>query len=155
MKRLSTRAGIATATLLLATATTAFGNPPLEMSWNTVNGGGGWSINGNIARAGRSDNPMPGTCHPAISRCSVASGTVPLPAQSDCDSDEDDHGGLTDGSGSQCPVDLDGDGFVTGVDFHLFVQAFEAGDFACDYDQDSFVTGVDFDLFVQEFEAGC
>lgn len=156
MKYFSTRTGIAAATLLLGTATTAFGQAPLEMSWNTINGGGGWSISGNIALGGTIGQPDAGY----MSAGNVEMfggfwyGAAFLP-QGDCDTDEDDHDGLTDGAGSQCPVDLDADGFVTGIDFDLFVQAFEAGDFASDYDQDGFVTGVDFDLFVQEFEAGC
>lgn len=54
-----------------------------------------------------------------------------------------------------CAPDFDGDGFLTGKDFDLFVQAYEAGDTRADYDADGFITGVDFDLFVQEFEAGC
>lgn len=54
-----------------------------------------------------------------------------------------------------CAVDFDGDGFVTGVDFDLYVAAFESGDIAADFDRDGFITGVDFDLFVQAFEAGC
>ena len=55
----------------------------------------------------------------------------------------------------QCLVDFDGDGFVTGLDFDLFVQAFEAGEATSDFDGDGFITGVDFDLFVQAFEYGC
>lgn len=54
-----------------------------------------------------------------------------------------------------CEADFDGDGFVTGTDFDLFVQAFEAGDDAADFDEDGFITGLDFDLYVQAFEAGC
>jgi hypothetical protein len=54
-----------------------------------------------------------------------------------------------------CPSDFDEDGFVTGVDFDLYVQAFEAGDMSADFDGDGFITGIDFDLFVQAFEAGC
>jgi hypothetical protein len=54
-----------------------------------------------------------------------------------------------------CPADFDGDGFVTGIDFDLFVQAFEAGDMSSDFDGDGFITGIDFDLYVQAFEAGC
>jgi len=56
---------------------------------------------------------------------------------------------------TSCLADFDGDGFVTGVDFDLFVGAFEQGDMAADFDLDGFVTGADFDLFVQAFEAGC
>lgn len=54
-----------------------------------------------------------------------------------------------------CPADFDGDGFLTGVDFDLFVAAFESGDMAADFDGDGFLTGVDFDLFVGSFESGC
>ena len=54
-----------------------------------------------------------------------------------------------------CPADFDGDGFLSGVDFDLYVQAFEAGDMAADFDQDGFLTGADFDLYVQAYEAGC
>lgn len=52
-------------------------------------------------------------------------------------------------------ADFDGDGFLTGIDFDLFVMAFEAGIDAADYDRDGFTTGIDFDLFVADFEAGC
>jgi hypothetical protein len=54
-----------------------------------------------------------------------------------------------------CPADWDGDGFLSGPDYDLFVQEFEAGDPDTDFDCDGFPTGVDFDLFVQSFEAGC
>ena len=54
-----------------------------------------------------------------------------------------------------CAADFDGDGFISGVDYDLYVQAFEAGDVSADFDGDGFITGVDFDLFVQAFEAGC
>jgi hypothetical protein len=54
-----------------------------------------------------------------------------------------------------CPADFDGDGFVTGVDFDLYVQAFESGDASADFDHDGFVTGVDFDEYVVAFGTGC
>lgn len=54
-----------------------------------------------------------------------------------------------------CPVDFDGDGFVTSADFDLFVQAFETGDAWSDFDGDGFITGVDFDSYVVAYEAGC
>lgn len=54
-----------------------------------------------------------------------------------------------------CGADFDRDGFVTGVDFDLFVAAFEAGETSADFDSDGFLTGVDFDRYVQAFEAGC
>jgi hypothetical protein len=54
-----------------------------------------------------------------------------------------------------CPADFDHDGFITGADFDLFVQAFESGEMTADFDGDGFLTGQDFDLYVQAFEAGC
>ena len=54
-----------------------------------------------------------------------------------------------------CRADFDDSGYVDGMDYDYFVQAFEAGDLAADFDGDGFLTGVDFDLFVVAFEAGC
>ena len=54
-----------------------------------------------------------------------------------------------------CPADFDGDGFINGLDFDLYVQAFEGGDAGADFDGDGFITGLDFDFYVQAFEAGC
>jgi hypothetical protein len=54
-----------------------------------------------------------------------------------------------------CPADYDGDGFVTGLDYDLFVQAFEAGETTADFDEDGFITGQDFDLYVAAYEEGC
>ena len=54
-----------------------------------------------------------------------------------------------------CASDFDCDGFVTGVDYDFYVQAFEAGDMRSDFDGDSFLTGIDFDLYVVAFETGC
>jgi hypothetical protein len=56
---------------------------------------------------------------------------------------------------TSCPADFNGDGFITGEDFDLFVQAFEAGDMRSDFNGDGFLTGEDFDQFVRAFEAGC
>lgn len=54
-----------------------------------------------------------------------------------------------------CPADWDRDGFASGPDFDLYVQAFESGSRLADFDGDCFVTGADFDAFVQAFESGC
>ena len=56
---------------------------------------------------------------------------------------------------SLCAADFDGDGFVSGIDFDLYVGAFEGGDMASDFDGDGFITGIDFDLYVGAFELGC
>ena len=50
-------------------------------------------------------------------------------------------------------ADWDGDGFVTGLDYDLFVTLFEQGENA-DFDGDGFITGLDFDLFVYAYEHG-
>jgi hypothetical protein len=60
-------------------------------------------------------------------------------------------------------ADHDGDGFITGIDFDLFVADFEFGCLdntppctnSADHDGDGFITGIDYDLFVADFEAGC
>ncbi len=59
------------------------------------------------------------------------------------------------GPANFCRADYDGDGFVTGDDFALFVTDFEAGNIRADIDGDGFITGDDFGLFVTLFEIGC
>lgn len=59
------------------------------------------------------------------------------------------------GVGRSCSPDFDGDGFLSGADFDLFVEAFESGVLAADFDSDGFITGADFDAFVGAFESGC
>lgn len=54
-----------------------------------------------------------------------------------------------------CPADFDADGFVTGIDFDLFVYAFQDGNMSADFDGDGFVSGIDFDLYVYAFEEPC
>ena len=54
-----------------------------------------------------------------------------------------------------CTADYNGDAFVNGDDFDLFIERFEAGDASADIDLNSFVNGVDFDAFVERFVAGC
>ncbi len=54
-----------------------------------------------------------------------------------------------------CPADIDGNGFVNGVDFDDFVAWFVAGDIRADFDHDTFLNGVDFDSFVDAFVRGC
>lgn len=62
---------------------------------------------------------------------------------------------IVSGAVTVCRADFDIDGFITGLDYDLYVQAFEAGDASADFDGDTFITGLDFDLYVQAFEAGC
>ncbi len=65
---------------------------------------------------------------------------------------------LDDGTsyvGLRCPADFDGSGFVNGVDFDEFVEAFYYGLPEADFDRSTFVNGVDFDSFIEAFVAGC
>ena len=107
---------------------------PYTVPWFTVDGGGAmFSSGGNFTVGGTIGQPDAGPAN-------TATGLVV-------------QGGFW--TVSVCVADFDGDGFISGVDFDLFVQAFENGDPIADIDMDGFVTGVDFDAFVQEFERGC
>lgn len=56
---------------------------------------------------------------------------------------------------SDCPVDFNGDGFLTYEDFDAFITAFETGLIPSDFNGDGFITFDDFDAFVVAFECGC
>ena len=49
-------------------------------------------------------------------------------------------------------ADVNGDGFVNGIDFDTFVYAFQDGLPLADFDGDGFVTQLDFDAFVWAYE---
>jgi hypothetical protein len=57
--------------------------------------------------------------------------------------------------GFLCPADYNRDGFVDGIDYDGFNNAFEAGDPGADFNRDGFVDGIDYDQFNIHFEAGC
>lgn len=52
------------------------------------------------------------------------------------------------------PLDINGDGFVNGADYDLYLVLFVAGNQGADYDQDGWVTGIDMDTFRWDFIAG-
>lgn len=54
-----------------------------------------------------------------------------------------------------CRSDFNRDGFTDGIDFDLFVQAFESGDPAADFNGDRFVDGIDYDLMAIAVAEGC
>jgi hypothetical protein len=58
-----------------------------------------------------------------------------------------------------CPADYNHDGFVDGIDYDSFNNAFENPDPAeqirADYNHDGFVDGIDYDLFNNDFETPC
>ncbi|MFO0834241.1 MAG: hypothetical protein U0638_04665 [Phycisphaerales bacterium] len=57
--------------------------------------------------------------------------------------------------GQPCTSDFNGDGFVNGDDYDLFVDVFDAGGQSSDLNLDGFVNGDDYDVFASHFEAGC
>jgi hypothetical protein len=61
----------------------------------------------------------------------------------------------TEGGGSGCRADLDGDGSLTIFDFLTFQNLFDAGDPTADFDGDGALTIFDFLTFQNEFDAGC
>jgi hypothetical protein len=54
-----------------------------------------------------------------------------------------------------CAADFNHDGFVDGIDYDQFNNAFESGDLSADYNGDGFVDGIDYDMFNNDFESGC
>ncbi len=106
----------------------------LEMTWFTIDGGGGILLSGDLELAGTIGQPDAGV---------MTSGDLVL------------EGGFWAGVVPTCSADLDGDGFLSGDDFTLFVTWFEAGDPRADFDRDGFVSGDDFGAFVTAFEIGC
>jgi hypothetical protein len=54
-----------------------------------------------------------------------------------------------------CRPDFNNDGFLDGIDYDLFMAAFEAGLPNADYNADQFVDGIDYDSFANDFEGGC
>lgn len=50
------------------------------------------------------------------------------------------------------PADINGDGFVNGLDYDLFAEWFESGGRRADFNLDGFVNALDYDAFAEEFE---
>jgi hypothetical protein len=57
--------------------------------------------------------------------------------------------------GVECPADLNCDGFLDGIDYDLFNNAWESGSPDADINADGFLDGIDYDLFNNQFESGC
>ncbi len=54
-----------------------------------------------------------------------------------------------------CRADFDRNGFVNGIDYDLFAEAYESGNSEADIDENGFVNAIDYDLFADAFDAGC
>jgi hypothetical protein len=114
---------------------------PFEVSWWTIDGGGGVSSGGVYSVSGTIGQPDAGSA--------MTGGTFSV------------SGGFWVGTGSTppCLADFDGDGFVDFFDFDAYVACFEGtvcppGKTA-DFDGDGFVDFFDFDAYLAAFEAGC
>ncbi|QOJ01517.1 MAG: hypothetical protein HRU70_13900 [Phycisphaeraceae bacterium] len=112
---------------------------PFEITWHTIDGGGGRSTGGTFAVTGTIGQWDAGT---------VTGGVFEI------------RGGFWDLPGEPtCPADFNGDGFVDFFDFQDFVDCFE-GVFCppgkdADFNLDGFVDFFDFQDFVDAFEIGC
>jgi hypothetical protein len=57
-----------------------------------------------------------------------------------------------DGYGDACDADFDNNGFVTTLDFGVFLQEFNSAEPSlCDHNGDGLVSGADFNIFMQYF----
>ncbi|MCC6228760.1 MAG: hypothetical protein IT432_05985 [Phycisphaerales bacterium] len=54
-----------------------------------------------------------------------------------------------------CLGDFNNDGFVNGLDYDAYAEAFEAASSDADVNADGFVNALDYDLYAEAFEAGC
>ena len=119
--------------VLAAAALPALAQP--EISWYTIDCGGGTSTGGSFS--------LTGTIAQFDAGGTLTGATLEL-----C-------GGFWPGVPILCPSDFDSSGFVDTDDFTAFVLAFEEGVDAADFDESGFVDTDDFTAFVLAFEAGC
>jgi hypothetical protein len=114
---------------------------PFEISWYTIDGGGGTSTGGTFAVSGTIGQPDAGT---------LTGGTFEV------------RGGFWTGASSgtpSCPADFNGDDFVDFFDYADYVTCFE--DAICppgktaDFNGDDFVDFFDYSDYVTAFETGC
>jgi hypothetical protein len=109
-----------------------------------------WKVNGVTVRdvvvAGRADALARGTAVPGdVLDCTVTASDGALSGTP----------AVVSVGWGLCPADINGDGFVDGIDYDTFNNDFEAGSPAADYNGDGFVDGIDYDSFNNDFEAGC
>ncbi|QOI99085.1 MAG: hypothetical protein HRU70_00695 [Phycisphaeraceae bacterium] len=139
MRSNTARAILAVSASALATITLA--DPPYELNWTTIDGGGG-TMSGGIytmsVTIGQHDagQPMTGGIY-SLSGGFWAGGT----------------------GEPSCPADFNDDGFVDFFDLDAYVECFEGGECppgkSADFNDDGFVDFFDLDAFVEAFEVGC
>ena len=134
-----------------------------DLSWNTIDGGGGKSSGGVFELSGTIGQPDAGVMTGGTFTLTGGFWAMPIGPRA-C------NGADVATEGSAQPL-IDGpDGFITGIDFDVFITAFfqevrrpapngpyiaDLTDGAGSGPPDSFITGSDFDLFVQLFFQGC
>ena len=114
---------------------------PFEISWYTIDGGGGTSAGGVYSLSGTIGQPDAGPV--------MSGGVYSLT------------GGFWAGAGGPppCSADFNGDGFLDFFDYDDYVSCFETG--VCppgktaDFNGDGFADFFDYDDFVAAFEVGC
>jgi hypothetical protein len=107
----------------------------LDVSWYTIDGGGGtstggpWSLSATIGQPD-AGGPMTG-------------GSFSL------------SGGFWPGAGPTCRPDINGDGQVNVSDFLAFLSLYSAGSTRADFNADGQVNVQDFLAFLAAYSAGC
>jgi hypothetical protein len=107
-----------------------------DLTWNTLDGGGGASISGSFKLQGTIGQPDAGV---------MSSGAYRL------------IGGFWGGAGGSppCAADFNADGAVSSQDFFDFLSALFVEAPAADFNHDGVVTSQDFFDFIVAFFAGC
>ena len=122
-----------TAAVVLASATSGANAQSLEITWYSIDGGGGVVTGGGLSLVGAigqhdAGPPLSGGAY------TVTGGFItPLPPR--------------------CPADWTGDGGVNSADFFAFLSDFFNGD--ADVDSDGATTSQDFFQYLTHFFAGC
>jgi hypothetical protein len=110
----------------------------LDLSWHTVDAGGGFSAAGNITLVGVIGQPDAGP-----DRAEMSAGRYTLV------------GGLIPAAGARCRADCDGSGSLEFFDFLCFQDHFARGEPEADCDASGEIDFFDFLCFQNEFAMGC
>ncbi len=123
--------------LLLGTEASAQVGGPYDLSWNTIDGGGGTSNGGVYALSGTLGQ------HDAGPSPAMTGGVYTLV------------GGFWPGAAETCHPDCNNDGDLTVADFGCFQTKFVAQDPYADCNADGNFTVADFGCFQTKFVQGC
>ncbi|MFG0259369.1 MAG: GC-type dockerin domain-anchored protein [Phycisphaerales bacterium JB041] len=106
-----------------------------EVSWNSIDNGGGTSAGGGYTLAGTIGQHDAGP--------TIAGGGFTL------------SGGFWPGIGANCLGDFNRDGTVNTLDVLAFLNAWSAGDHSADFNRDGTVNTLDVLAFLNAWSAGC